>query len=1089
MRETLLFFLLLGLLTAPSTTRPHAREEPKSVEEAITPEKATNLVHSFRSLRLAIKDLIGTYGSEYALGQEYLDRLDRIEKRSPLADHDIQEMARLQREALFSNPLLESKTVLVVKRAVRSWNDWENLGLPSNHECNSSLKRTGYDNEIAVLYSIDPNPEWKTLYRPENDGYVGEIDLHWGTDKILFTQADSTNWKVWERELDGSSLRQVSRAPEDMDCFDPCYLPDGRILFGSTASYQSVPCWHGQRWVSNLYAMDADGSNVRQICFDQDHNFHPSVLNNGQVVYHRWDYTGVHHVYQRQLMAMNPDGTRQRAIYGSNSWFPNALYFPRPLPNDSGKIVSILSGYHGVHRMGQLVLVDLEKGVSGAEGLSLRISGKGDPINPIIRDQLVDQDWPKFLHPYPLSDKHFLVSCCPSPESNWGIYLADVYDNLLLVTETPGYALLEPVPLVKRPIPLCIPETIRPDAEEATVYLHDVYAGPGLKGVPKGTLKGLRVLAYHFGYRGLAGPDKIGYGGPWEVMRILGTVPLEEDGSALFQVPARTPIALQPLDAEGKAIQLMRSWMTAMPGEYLSCVGCHEPPGTVPELKPTQALGKNPQEILPWYGPARGFDFEREVQPVLDVHCVSCHNHDHPEGLDLRSEGDGVALKTWPVGYPERMHPAMREDTGGRVRFTPAYDVLLRYIRRVGVEDDVSLLLPGEYHADTSELIQMLQAGHHGVQLDWEAWDRLVTWIDLNGPCHGTWGEVYPIPDGAHERRMELRRLYGGPKADPETIPELERNTIVAQAMTTDPQFPAASSMKHFSAPDRPKGTPAATPPPTESIDLGKGTLLRLVRVPAGAFDGKARSGTPVDVSTQKAPIDQPFLMSVCEISNAQFRLFDPNHDSGYYAKRHATQDDRGLTLNEPEQPAVRVSWEQAAAYCQWLSERAGRPFRLPTADEWEHACRAGGDSPLYDGGIETDLSNWANVADQEFARGNGGVQQSGGLPHFFLEGADLADGRFSDGSVVTAAVGSYRPNAWGLYDMQGNVWEWTTSERRSLPGQVEPDFAEDALREKIVLGGSFFDRPERCQASVKVSYPEWQGVFNVGFRVIATED
>ena len=109
------------------------------------------------------------------------------------------------------------------------------------------------------------------------------------------------------------------------------------------------------------------------------------------------------------------------------------------------------------------------------------------------------------------------------------------------------------------------------------------------------------------------------------------------------------------------------------------------------------------------------------------------------------------------------------------MKYTPAYDALIPYVRRVGIEDDVSLLVPGEYHADTSELVQMLRKGHHGVRLDAEAWDRLVTWIDLNAPCHGTWGEVYPIPDGAHQRRMELRKAYGGPPEDPEAIPDRVR--------------------------------------------------------------------------------------------------------------------------------------------------------------------------------------------------------------------------------------------------------------------------------------------------------------------------
>ena len=185
--------------------------------------------------------------------------------------------------------------------------------------------------------------------------------------------------------------------------------------------------------------------------------------------------------------------------------------------------------------------------------------------------------------------------------------------------------------LKPQPKPPVVPEQVDLSREDGLVYLHDVYAGPGLQGVPRGTVKSLRVLAYHFGYLGLAGPDRIGYGGPWEVMRILGTVPLEADGSAFFRVPANTPIAVQPLDAEGKAVQLMRSWFTVMPGEKASCVGCHERPSDTPRPQIALAARREPRDLTPWHGPARGFDFEREVQPVLDRHCVSCHDGSEPK--------------------------------------------------------------------------------------------------------------------------------------------------------------------------------------------------------------------------------------------------------------------------------------------------------------------------------------------------------------------------------------------------------------------------------------------------------------------------
>jgi len=979
-----------------------------------------------------------------------------------------------------------------------------------------------------VLAPISPRGNLRTLYRPADGGYVGEMDLHWDASRLLFTHSDATNWKVFDLRADGTGQRQVSTLPDDVDSFDACYLPNGGILFGSTASFQSVPCWHGLKKVSNLYLMSADARGVRQVCFDQDHNLHPTVLPNGQVLYHRWDYTGINHIYLRELMLMNPDGTGQRAIYGSGSWYPNALYFPRPLPGDAGKIICVLSGYHGPHRMGQLVILDTSKGWQEAEGIVQRISGRGDPIKPLVKDNLVASDWPKFLHPFPLNEKYFLVAAWLHPKANWGIYLADVFDNLVLVREEPGWALLEPVLLRPQPRPPVVPEQVDLSRDDGLVYLHDVHVGPGLQGVPRGTAKSLRVLAYHFGYLGLAGPDRIGYGGPWEVMRILGTVPLEADGSAFFRVPANTPIALQPLDAEGKAIQLMRSWFTVMPGEKASCIGCHERPSDTPRPQIALAARREPRTLTPWHGPARGFDFEREVQPVLDRHCARCHDggssrHEEAQTevrsqesesrngqrlltlaatnlLDLRSAKvvtNYTGRRISPMGI-DRLHPKMRANTQGILKYTPAYEALLPYLRRVNIEDDVSLLTPGEYHADTSPLIQMLRKGHQGVQLDAESWDRLVTWIDLNAPCHGTWGEVYPIPDGAHERRMALRRQFGGPKEDPEEIPKSEFRSPDEHRSPKLAAVPMAKARQTSGLGLRISDLP--TGPREKVIPLDAGLTLKLVRLPAGEFLMGDPDGEPDEQPLSPVTIAQPFWMAACEISNEQFRQFDSSHDSRYYQKRYPAlepgvpgwvgPDARGLTLNGDRQPAVRVSWAQATAFCRWLSARTGLRFKLPTEAQWEWACRAGTTTPLGFGTRDSDFSRWANVADASFSKGLGkdGKQVTGGLEHLVLEGAALSDARFNDRAIVTAELGSFRPNAWGLHDLHGNAAEWTRTAYAAYPYRDDGhDDAPPGTR-KVVRGGSFFDPPGRARSAFRLAYPSWQRVFNVGFRVVCED-
>jgi formylglycine-generating enzyme required for sulfatase activity len=215
--------------------------------------------------------------------------------------------------------------------------------------------------------------------------------------------------------------------------------------------------------------------------------------------------------------------------------------------------------------------------------------------------------------------------------------------------------------------------------------------------------------------------------------------------------------------------------------------------------------------------------------------------------------------------------------------------------------------------------------------------------------------------------------------------------------------------------------------------------------------------------------------MAACEISNEQYRRYDPGHDPRYYVRRHAASDDQGLPLNGPRQPVVRVSWDEAMAYCNWLSAQTGLRFSLPTDAQWEWACRAGSSTPLSFGGVDADFSPWANVADESFSRGllKDGKQTTGGLDQLALEGAALSDTRFNDRAVVTAEIGSYRPNAWGLHDMHGNAAEWILSASRMSADR------------KAVRGGSFFDNPKHCRSDSRLDYPRWQRVFNVGFRVV----
>ena len=746
------------------------RKKRKGRKDGGAPEAGVK-VNTPQSLRLAIEDLVKTFGAKYAGGSGYLARLDKLEPRLKAGDNaTAAELAALAAEALLANPLLDFDRLIVRRTA--------DLGLPANWQSNSSLRRAKYDNAIATLSPVRPDGKLTTLYRPDSEGdFVGDVDLHFDARKLLFSRSKgSTSWGVCEIDLSakgtgGTPPRKLPlpSAP-GVDSYDACYLPDDNIIFTSTAAMTGVPCVGGSSPVTNLFRLETATGAIRRLTFDQDHDWYPAMMNSGRVMYLRWEYSDISHAFSRILFSMNPDGTNQVAHYGSNSYWPNALFYARAIPGQAGKFVAIVSGHHGLRRMGELVLFDTAKGRYEADGVVQRIPGRGKAVEPVILDNVAGGASPRFLHPWPLSGKYFLVAAQVRGQARWAIYLVDVFDNVTLVKDDPTHHLVEPVPLRRTPRPPVVPSRVDLKRTDAVIHVVDIYSGEGLKGVPRGTIKQLRLFTYNFAYYGMGGQgNRVGVDGPWDVKRIVGTVPVEPDGSVLFGAPANMPLSLQPLDADGKAVQRMRSWLTAMPGETLSCVGCHEKPGTVPVVTRPMALQKPPAKIKPWYGPTRGFSFVREVQqPVLDKYCIGCHNG--------KPRKDGAAPPDLTARPREARSFRIMLGRNRKCNFTPSYWTLRSYVRSTN-EADNHLLVPYEFSADSSKLIRMLRKGHHNVSLPAEAWDRLITWIDLGAPAYGTWSENVGTAKVARYRtiRKDLLKLYANVDEDPEAIYERRR--------------------------------------------------------------------------------------------------------------------------------------------------------------------------------------------------------------------------------------------------------------------------------------------------------------------------
>lgn len=260
---------------------------------------------------------------------------------------------------------------------------------------------------------------------------------------------------------------------------------------------------------------------------------------------------------------------------------------------------------------------------------------------------------------------------------------------------------------------------------------------------------------------------------------------------------------------------------------------------------------------------------------------------------------------------------------------------------------------------------------------------------------------------------------------------------------------------------------------------------MEFVLVPAGEFVmGGDRHADELPLA--KVTIDAPFWLGVTEVTNAQYGRFNPDHNSRYINQHHKDHTTAGYPANRPDQPVIRINWHEALGFTNWLSEQMGEAATLPTEAQWEWACRAGSDAPLFFGDLDADFSACANLADYSMRK----LAVSGIDPQPIPNPTPYQDflpkdARFDDGERIVCAVGQYGANPWGLKDMHGNVAEWTLSAYRPYPYQHDDGRnALDAEGKRVVRGGSWRDRPFRARSAFRQAYHPWQGVFNVGFRV-----
>ncbi len=627
----------------------------------------------------------------------------------------------------------------------------------------------------------------ETLVR-DDTGVIRDPDVSWNGRRILFAWKKSDrqdDYHLYELDVSTRSVPQLTHGLGVAD-YEGAYLPGGDIIFNSTRCVQTVDCWWTE--VSNLYRCDGDGQLLRRLAFDQVHDNFPTVTPDGRILYTRWEYNDRGQIYPQPLLQMNADGTHQREFYGGNSFFPTTILHARAIPGGN-RVLAIATGHHA-RQTGKLIEIDPGAGRQENHGVQLVAPVRDTPAD---RVDAYGQSGELFQYPYPLSDRQFLVTYHPGGWS-WrhgplgplfGIYWMDRQGRRELLWHDPQLPCSQPVPLTARRQPRVFPSQVDYRQDSATCYIQDVYAGTGCANVPRGTVQRLRVVALDFRAAGIGSNRNHGPGGgalistpvaigngAWDPKRILGEAMVQPDGSAYFCVPARTPLYFQLLDQRGQLVQTMRSWTTLQPGENASCVGCHEHPNSVPlaQRPLSDALRQGPERLRPRHGLSDGFSFSHYVQPILDQHCVRCHDGQPGVGYDLTNAPvpDRDAKRIWSRSYLELTHATRDERQAPHDWRGDANHPLVNW---VSAESAPPALAPYPAGSARSGLMQLLDQGHEGIQLTSAQREILAAWIDLGVPFCGTYEEASQWSVG----ERDLYRRFVDKRTEQE---ELEREQL-----------------------------------------------------------------------------------------------------------------------------------------------------------------------------------------------------------------------------------------------------------------------------------------------------------------------
>jgi hypothetical protein len=654
----------------------------------------------------------------------------------------------VKRRIVFKNPAVDFDKVLFVDMPFPQGSEWQ-------HE---TRHRLGYmavpGARLLTLEGLRPDGELRQLMpQAPLHGSFWRPDLSFDGKKVLFCfkPHNEKSFHLYEINVDGTDLRQLTDGL--FDDLDPIYLPDGHLLFSTTRGHTYVRCMPPTS-AFVLARCERDGRNVYLISANNEPDYLPSVMNDGRIIYTRWEYTDKPLWRAQKLWSVNPDGTQVLMFWGNQSVWPDVMKDARSIPG-SRRVMFTGSAHHNWFS-GAVGIIDPDQGFNFPWGLTKVTAdllwpecGNG-PSDPVESPRYhTSGHYRAYYSPYPLSEQDFLVSA--QRGSKFVLYLMDVDGNRELIYEG-THQVLHAMPLKPRQPPLVIADRVAwPSRNEPTkdgiIFSSSVYQGTPAE--LYGKVKFLRVFSidhktYTYWYKRpyISTGPVVSAVQSEGVKRLLGTVPVEADGSVSFHAPAGIPLHFQLLDENQRALQTMRSFVNVMPGEKRGCLGCHESHSRASEIRGNSiALTKTPHEITPPPWSDTTVSYPRYVQPVLDKYCGKCHQGEG-EGrktLDL-TERPSAPIFTEPyltlIGRPTWGQPYLAPENPA-----PGFGIAgCLLVEGYGTTDPKGYVTPPPMTSLSyrSKLIELVSSGqHHDVQVDDLSLQRLIVWVDAMCPYKG----------------------------------------------------------------------------------------------------------------------------------------------------------------------------------------------------------------------------------------------------------------------------------------------------------------------------------------------------------------